>query len=472
MKKLRIVLPLLLSCSCSAAKHQEVHGRSFLVTRPAYQHSSTQQSLWHNFIYDKKGNMHASAQVTGIYQKSRESEKVERYFLPGRENQLLVAGDDTNKKDCRNIRAEWLNLPSDFQGTLSISPEQRQVGAILEYNQDVKKFIDFALFENWWVSLILPVMQVKNKLNLSQHNVFNPGTTPRDIIEAFNQEQWCYDRIVDERKRTELAEVTLRLGSHFLAEEYNQIDYYSGISLPTSRKTNPKYLFDAVTGLGGHTGINAGINFQFLLNKDPQSVALCFFLHLDETWVMRSKHNRTFDLKGKPWSRFMLYNTQGCNAQANVPGVNLLTVRMRVRPWNRSDFSCGWRLIIEKNLELELGYNLWGHDEEQVKFLDYVPFPECFGIAGSELGKTASASTICNQAEDDEEFVIIRRNDIDLRSGRAGSALNHKVHGSIGYQHFGESFSGFFGAGWFIEIPQKNGALKTWGTWGKVGASF
>ncbi len=52
---------------------------------------------------------------------------------------MLVSGDDnSNDQYIRDIRAEWLQLPANFKGTMSIVPYQRQEGVILEYHHDVE----------------------------------------------------------------------------------------------------------------------------------------------------------------------------------------------------------------------------------------------------------------------------------------------------------------------------------------------
>ena len=465
------------------ADPQEVFARSYMYTRPAYQHLSTQQALFHNFIHEKKGTLRGAMQLYAIFQRSQKLDKTARYFIPNckenRKNCLLVSGDDNMAdKLTRDIRAEWLGLPPNFRGTMKIDPEQEQNALVVEYNQDLGKFSDSDTFRHWWVSIAIPIVMVSNKLNLQQFDVINKGTaSPRDIIEAFDQAAWNFGKITCERREVEIAEIKLRFGGSYLTTQEHQLDYYSSLIIPIGSKQNPEFLFDAITGTNGHIAINAGVNFQFLLNRDTTKYSICFFLGLEDIWQIRNAQCRTVDLKQekncvgdlrqRQWSRYMLYKRQD-NPGVNVPGVNLMTFEMVVRPYNIVDFSMGWR-IKAGVAEFEIGYGVWGHDQEKIKLRTiFKPF---FGIAGTG-NNTASGSTINNRADDDAEFTLICPSDLDLCNGGASSALNHKVHASLGFGKLGKRQGGFFGAGFYADFPQKNSALKNWGAWAKVGGSF
>lgn len=500
MKKHLIGLLILSSYFSSIkaqANPQEVYGRSFMFTRPIWLNLSTQQAIWHDIIYNKCGNQRGALQITTAYQHSIPNEAVERYFLLPCRNELLVAGDDTLDKDCRDIRAEWLNLPSNFRGKMTINPEQTQWGIIPEYSQDLCKFIDWKFLENYWISIELPIVGVTNSMNLKQYEV-EPGTPdpniqngPSNIIEAFNQPAWLYGKIHPGKlSKIELAAIRLRMGSAFLNRDYHQIAYYTGLIFPTGSKQNAEFLFDPVTGLTGHIGFNAGVNFNITLNRNIDRYAWCFFANLDDIFMVRNDECRTLSLLDdglnnrhqKILSRFMQFNKADCPAIQNIPGVNVLTKLVRVRPYNLIDFSMGFRLVCWDMMEVELGYDIWGHGGETIEIRAPNLFPDDFGISGPPelvdgvlMPTTASHSTIEQQAAADPFFVPITISDLDLRVAEgcgSGPTLNQKAHGSLGFMFDSECITSFCGAGWWIEFPQKNAALSTWGVWVKAGASF
>ncbi len=473
------VVILLVTGTAIIADPQEVFSRSFMFTRPLSSHLSTHQALWHDIIYNKKGPIFGAAHFIAMYQQSISLEKTARYFLPNCKNELLVSGDNnTADRFKRDVRAEWLGLDSSFKGNLLLKPEQQQAGFLIEYNQDLKK-LGLSLFEQTWLSISIPVLLVENNLNLTQTEVSPGATFPHDIIEAFNQPRWAFSKIDGKRTRINTAEVKFTLGTHLISDGYYQMAYNSFLSIPAGNGQNPKYIFDPVVGNNRHIGLGAAIFYQFPLNRDLSNVAFCFFTNLEGTFFIRNKQFRTFDLKDKPWSRFLLFNEE--NGRQNIPGVNVLTLESVVRPYGIFDFSMGWRLKTEW-LEAEIGYNLWGKSNEIVELRSPLDHPcQCFnncGIAGDAPNTTASESTISQRAANDVDdkdnpvFIPIRENNIDLDSAEGGSIQNHKVHFSFGATHHSESADGIWGAGAFIDMPKKNSTPRTWGAWVKFGATF
>ena len=469
------------------------------MTRPVSQNVAAYQSLWHDFIHAKKGSFQGSFQMTAYYQKSIPLDETAQYFLFDFKNELLVLGDATHDRKFRDIRAEWLGLPSDFRGYMSICPEQTQIGVIMEYSQDLKKFAEYDFLKRFWVNISLPFIVVENSLNLSQWGVYEsvaePNHHPKDIIEAFNQRSWHYAKINGKMSRFNLAPIEIKLGGAFLADGSNQVVSYTKILIPTGQEDENHYLFEPLVGYNGHLGFGTGVNFQIGLLRDPTDYDICFFLNLEGVFLIRNWHYRTFDLnwppcsydcqacdqccwnnelRGRPWSRYLLFNMKGGHPNQLEPGVNVLTRRVKVRPYNVVDFSMGWRVIADK-FELEIGYNIWGHGSETIECIKRIE--RAWGIAGQPLpgdkeARSASMSTIEQRAENDAEFVTITDSDIDISSAESRGALNHRVHTAGGLVHRGKTIDAFFGAGAYYEIPQKNSALKTWGIWVKVGGSF
>lgn len=469
---------------------QERFGRTFMFTRPLFNHISTDQAAWHNFVQKKNHTVRASTQLIGAYQHSRENRAVDRYFLFNGKNELLIAGGPsvTVNGECRDIRAEWVGLPSDFICTMRINPEQSQGGIYYKYNQDIGTFLDVPFFRDSWFSVDFPLVVVNNNINVHQTSLTPTFTGfPNDIKQAFNNPAWCYGRIGCNHTAIQIPWITIMMGSPFLAERYNQIGYYTGITIPTSKKADPKYLFSPIAGYNGHIGINAGVNFNVLLNRDIERFAACWYLNVDNIFLIRAKQKRTFDLKCKPWSRYMLYHVR-CSeeqeladipsSQQFVPGVNLLTRDCIVHPFNIVDFATGFRFTIEDKVEVEIGYGIWGHTSEWVYLICEQQTPkDCgfIGIAGTTVNgvpHTASKSTISKLADNDEFFIPINDFDLDTDSASSWAALNHNAHGSINYLFFGCNIDAFAGIGWFLDFPQKNAALQTWGVWAKVGGSF
>jgi len=475
-----------------------------MMTRPVSHNIRAEQSLWHGLIYDKQDNG-GSFQVTVMYQQSVRSPETAKYFTFGRKTLLRVIGDNVQPDYCyRDVRAEWLGLPSDFRGALSVDPEQRQFGCVLAYSKDLKTFFDHDFLQRFWFEVSLPLVAVENDMRLCQCDIINRSETfPHDIVDAFNQSDWRYAKMNGKLSCFNLAPLRVRFGGAFMSEGNNEIVSYTALLFPTGRGDCNQYLFEPVADYNGHFGFGSGVNFQFVLNKEcdniPNVYDYCFFLNFEAIFLVRKWHCRTFDLKCRPvsencpcnrtcapceykrlpWSRYLLFNSKNGVPNQNIPGVNILTRRVKVRPYGIYDFSCGFRLKGEK-FEAEIGYGIWGHAAERIECIE--KFAKQWGIAGNDPGdtvvKSASRSSICQRGyaspeeEAGDEFIAICASDLDLDSGASQGALNHIISIAGGFDHKGKCVDAFFGLGFYFDVPQKNSALQTWGAWLKFGSSF
>ena len=453
---------------------REVFSHSFMYTKPGFYDVVMEQALWHSIAYNKKGRIKSGIQITPFFQHSMPLAKNARYFLMKDKNELLVAGDNTEFKLTRDIRAEWVGLPSNFSGMLTMKPKQQQQGFTLEYHQDLKQWLDVMILRDMYITAIIPFAVVKNNIHLRQCNVVNPSPTfPQDILQAFNQPDWCYSRIVNGQKKTGIAEIKLKIGTSYISENYLQLNYYTILTIPTGNKQNGHTMFQPVNGNNHHLGFGGGINIQFPLNRDTTSYAWCAFIDLESSILIRNKQFRTYDLYNpgfslNPWSRFLPIRTVQ-QPTITQPGVNFLTQRITAKPFNLVDFAVGWRFNTQY-IESELGYGIWGHGNERTNLNK--PFKEIFGIAGAAPGTTASKSTIAQRAPDDDQFIPILKADLNPQSGESFGGFNQRAFMSLGWINKGVKTDTVLGAGWSIDVPFHNSFLQLWKLWIKLSATF
>lgn len=473
MKKYLVLLLLLWTFSGIYAK-REAFSHSFMYTKPAFYDVVMEQALWHTIAYNKKGSVEGGIQLIPFYQDSISMNKNARYFLINGKNNLLVAGDNTPEKLTRDIRAEWVGLPSDFEGILSVNPQQRQVGFTLEYHQDLKQWVSVRFLRDMYITIIMPFASVRNNINLSQCNVTNPSATfPRDILEAFNQPDWCYSRIGCEQTSTGIAELKVKVGTSYISENYFQLNYYSILTIPTGNKQDGHTMFQPVNGNNHHLGIGAGINIQAPLNRDTTDYAWTFFLDLESSILIRNKQFRTYDLynpgfSNNPWSRFLPMRKLS-QPDITIPGVNLMTQRITAKPFNVVDFALGWRLSKEY-IEGEIGYGIWGHGNERTNLNQ--PYNEVFGVAGTLPGTTASNSTIAQQAPNDVAFVPVLKSDLNPQSGESYGGFTQRAFMGLGWISKHTKVDTVFGAGGSVDVPFHNSLLQLWKLWVKLSLTF
>lgn len=444
--------------------------------RPLTQNLSMTNAFTHSLIDTKVGKNRAVAWLTGAYQQSVHMEGISQYFLFPGLSQLQVAGDGVPSLTySRDIRAEFIGLPTTFQGSFTVNPQQRQAGVFIDFNQDVGAWFNHDLTEGTWVNVTFPIIYVENNLQLSEFNV--NGTTaayPATIAQAFSNPTYLFAKIRGKHTTTELADLTIRLGRTFLDNKHNVAVTYTTLVFPSESKQNPAYMFSPVAGTNGHFGYGGGTRIQIRLNQDPTNFAFALFMDLDAVFYARNTQLRTYDLNNKPYSRYLPLIKPGAGPDQLIPGTNVLTLKTQVHPFTFADFSGGVRFI-SRHAELELSYGIWGRGPEQMNLR--CKFPLMYGIAGvpdpvTNIVGTASQSTISYLAPNDAEFVFIKEGDLDLDSGSSRSAFNHKFQVSFGCKFNNRYAELFVDAGTWVDIPMKNSALNTIGAFFKTGASF
>ena len=446
----------------------QVSSQTFLTTHPIYANIAARTALWSSSGFDNTKTQ--GVRISSYFQTSSNSPLLKRFFLMQDKDSLIVSNTDVN----RDIRPEWLGLPNTFGGIISINPEQSQGAFEVEYRYALGSLSDSNFFKNMWMSASIPVVFIKNNLNFGQSTITNaaaPTNAVYDIVTAFQNPAWNYQKInTASETLIRPAELRLTLGKTFLDTERILLVSYSAFSLPTHRTQNNHHLFEAQPGYNGHIGFIWGAHLQAPLTAKTDAAQCTFFLDLENTWLIRNHQYRTFDLKNKEWSRYLNFRKSGQVVNETFQGVNVLTQYVRLSPYNIIDFATGLRCAF-KRVKVEVGFGLWGHGGERAKL--YYPWQEIYGIAGTLLNTSASASTIKDQAANDATFTVIYQNDIDFDSGTARPTLNWRVHTYLGAQLREKEGAAFFGAGFFIEKPHnKTKSFEQWGLFVTLGGAF
>ena len=190
------------------------------------------------------------------------------------------------------------------------------------------------------------------------------------------------------RSKNGLADLRAELGWNFWESECSHFGLNLQAAAPTGTRRLAQYLFDPVIGNGQHWEFGGGVtgHWQFWEN-DNDTRHLGVYLDANITHLFKAYEQRTFDLLGKPNSRYMLAakmapNTAGlaglngggiaANSQfANEynPVANLTTFDIKVSAAVQADValwlnytSCGW--------SWDLGYNFFGRSKEKFERTD------------------------------------------------------------------------------------------------------
>lgn len=222
------------------------------------------------------------------------------------------------------------------------------------------------------------------------------GTTPlgATFTETFNALQysrWAVDPC-DSRTKTRIADLRMWLGYDWLNCEKYSIGIGLVVAAPTGNKPDGRYIFDAVVGNGHFWEVGALVKGDYIFWQNCDGTqSINGFTQANITHLFGSKQRRTFDLKNKPLSRYMLAARFKDNDSAPylygnplpadesdptlsnyvfageyTPVANLTTFCVNVS----SSAQIDWIAMLNyqrRNLSVDLGYELWFRGCEKVK---------------------------------------------------------------------------------------------------------
>jgi hypothetical protein len=430
-----------------------VHGsqcisKTHWFTEPSYQALGN--------IFEEAYGSHFSLQTWYVGSRANANTINNSYFLLPCHDALTVMGDTIAPGPyAKNIRAEWLGLPSDYRGMLEARPSEHQhacvIAARYSFSNKSTEYYNGA----WWIGITGAWQQLTHDLI--------PSTLASDLFDALNNPTRLFGKWPYCIKTSGLAHIRLYLGKDIYqaCDTFVQIAAYAHI--PTQQTTGPVFLFQPTTGFDGHWGwgFNGSCNLP-LFNIGAGSIGM--YIMGDNIYLFKHDTCRLFDLYQKPLSRLMLSN--GLNGIRTVPTGNTTTLNCSIHPYNRAYIYLGF-LLKEPHFSVALCYAVFGRSQEKI-----VPrqcLSTLYGIAGTgtqtinnvTVGNTASASVISYQSANDTTFTPYTLLDIELKSAQAPSILQSGIHARIS----GHTEHLQCTAGLTYLIQQKYGALSPLISW-------
>lgn len=213
------------------------------------------------------------------------------------------------------------------------------------------------------------------------------------------------------RHKTGFAELRGEFGYNYIRENYRFLINLQAAA-PTGTKIKAEYLFPAYVGNGHHweLGVGLGGAWRMWCNEDAEK-SFNFIVEADITHLFNAKQQRTFDLKCKPLSRYMLAeqlitqtnadrqlipNTQTFNIFSTTdsqyaPVANFSTRNAKVSIGVQGDLVAMFNYTC-RGFSWDLGYNFWAMSSSKIS-LDcdddcddscnpIVPFPTNWVLKG------------------------------------------------------------------------------------------
>lgn len=499
-----------------ATRANDVSGHTFFSVRPQFASSMPEYVTF--FRVDQLGSKvngwGGNVQVVPFGGRLDPScgNNLAQYFFPNDRTILTVAEGAAPQFPNADVDARHLNirtLNQAYASKISINPQQTVAGVGISWRQQVMRCADDSILA--WIEVSAPFQRVTNYVNLTEDNI-NPSATDitlkslrgldnapyvATVTEAFRQKNWKYGKINDGICNTTsgVAFAELKLGFNEIRRDDLRVSTYVGAILSTREGTpTGQYLFEALRGYNGHSGVMYGNAIGFEFWRCDNHVLSLEFENCTRYFFTRSE-TRTFDLKGKPWSRYMemyrgIDEAQAAAASATSPsggpaqalgtsGVNVLTFCTDVSPRYMADFNtafvyrhCQWIV--------EAGWHFNARAAE-VLSVNFEGNPALKYFEG--LGQTTLVRTIAKRflAADDDIAIpianyssaVIKPGDLDINSAAIPSTMSHIVYLTVGYD-WPECWCSPVqaGLGGSYEFSSQNTSPDRWLIWFKASVMY
>ena len=431
-----------------------------------------------------------------------------------------------------------------FQSTVNFCPKQTFAGVGLDWKQTLWRNTDETT--RWWAELSGPVLHVKNSMGMTEDvTTTGGGAYPSTIgldatqrvgtmTDAFKQSNWKYGKIYAcgstccgtttttttttnncncgcdcecngccDMEKTALAFLELKFGYNEVITDCCMLGSYLGVVFPTGKEACPGMVFAPMVG-GKHWGIMWGSEIGFTMWTNDDSAIRARF-SVDGRYLFKHNETRSFDLVGKPWSRYMEMYTDYATALAahttpdansGTSGINIMTRCVDVTPRGQLNMNTG--IVYDgKCFKAEIGHTWYGRQAEKICpswYTGDANLPVLKGYTGQ--GRVAKARTIRDRFVGDPattgvgpdflcdvavyaaptttayDLYKIAKCDVDWNSAAHEAVLAHSVYGTLGYDWGEACYPTIVTVGGAFDWNESNTAMRRWTVFGKLGVSF
>lgn len=492
-------------CRCKATSH------TFFSCRPHFQTATPERVVLFRDRMNAAEDGHRGAVQAVIYGgQSEKNDKLARFFTPFCKTCLTVSNDLVNQDS--DLLAQQFGIYTagtstdittavPYSSTFCLCPRQKFVGVGLAYRQGFwhcdKKDMSF------WFELAMPIEHIENQIKLCEKfdNNITPSvadsTLPANMIEAFNQSAWKYGKIKNccNMKKSGVADFEVKIGYEWLKNECCFFESYVGVIAPTGNRPTARFMFEPIIGFNKHTGVELGGSGTYEIWRTCNDIVFTYALDMNTVYMFRNCERRSFDIKERPWSRYMqVYankeqaieasNLTGLDAVTfGTPGINVFTRNLDIEP--RMQFVINNGLYFNYcNWQAEIGYNYFTREAECVNLKgcweETIAFKETSsGMGYTNILQKINLDVINSEYPEQPLNPIMGYDDnviplelLDLESAAHPAVSINTLYLSVGYHWDHCKYPLFAGVGGEYESSDENTGMNRWTVWGKGGISF
>lgn len=409
-------------------------------------------------------------------------------------------------------------MNGNFESTITIEPQQSVIGLGLHDRQSFWKNHDKG--RGFWFSFSTSIQHVKNSMNFCEFVVNDGGGVNEaanefvvaNMTEAFAQSDWKFGRICanSSMKKTGLADIEFKIGYEWLQLEPAHMESYLGFVIPTGNRNEAEFVFEPIIGRGKYFGIMFGSCLGLeIWNNDAGDKSIRYELANHTEVLFKRDQTRSFDLKYKPWSRYLpVYASQEEAAEAaallptnplhaqnmSTPGINVFTQEVKVTPGLTHDINTAFIFNVRR-FQGEVGYNFLAKRAEKVEldcpWRPVAALKHFLGAGQTNPIRTISGSPYYEQVVSsipvppsgpvplipvplaNYETVVIQEADIDLNTAATPAILTNTLYGTLGFNLTEREYPLFGNIGGSFTFSKNNDAVpQRWVLWAKAGLSF
>lgn len=483
------------------------------------QHDAIEMAGWYvNQISDEKETFKGNVILSSVYSQSFHPQALARALFGSYSTQncttLSIKGSAVSDRTENDLLADWFYLAPNYQGSVLIKPRIQNVTTALNVTFDRSNG-----GAGWYLFMRAPLTWSRWNLKsvfLTEYE--GTLTTPYGVALADADTFFCAKATDfnttftatpltcarfgcngcnhgDEQSTIRFTDVQANLGYRFnFKNDAYSLGLFGRLVAPLGNAPSGEWLFEPIVGNGKHWEVGLGMHGGIRLWQDKDALKeYGFYGDVTLTHLFAARHNRVFDLKNKPLSRYMTAaHFVDDSIVTYAPLANLTSCTTKISAAVQADIVVLFNYV-SRNWSYDLGYNLWVKSCEKIECFSrkcqtccgkciIKNGSESWGIATVGSSQTASESTIVEKASSDLTPVFITNDDIDY-DGVCTQGFSNTLFTHIDYCWIDTRYVPHVGCGCEVEIGSsscnsdsssccKNIALSQWGVWFKGGLSF
>jgi hypothetical protein len=407
------------TCVCPTVTYIPIHSQSFNTMR------TLAGNLEHLYLPHAQ-QWYVTLSCTPEYIKSFRPERIVQSLFGTDiircKNTLTISGSGIQNRKNSEWLADYFGLPTDFKSYVTFNPRVKN------------KLIDNYLFlgldgitPGLFASIDMPLVQTIWGLNYCE-TVTNPGSrgyidgyfapttlarselvpdftsfitgcaTPH-IPDALFHPLMNARMSTCERTYSSFSDPQILLGYIFYNTKMAHMELHARASFPVGNRPRGDFLFEPIIGDGYHKELGGGISMHWTHYEPEEHAAVRLDLQCDAVHLFETCQRRSFDLKGKPNSRYMLAQQMGTPIEDRLSGpagtepiqaqfkklftpvANLTTCDCKVSNAAQIDFTFLFSYLTD-NDSWSFGYGIWSCSPDKITLCDTHIEPNTWALKG------------------------------------------------------------------------------------------